>query len=125
MARYERVQGRLEWYCIDYWTRELQVDIRGLKWQHRHLIRYLPRAPEFLASVRTRGKRVLLVTNAHRSALELKVARTGLDRHVDHMVSSHDLDAPKESAAFWQVSCSGANPSIRRARCSSRTACRY
>jgi HAD superfamily hydrolase (TIGR01509 family) len=103
VARYERMQGRLEWYCLDYWTRELRIDIRGLKWQHRHMIQYLPRAPEFLASVRARQKRLLLVTNAHRSALELKVAQTGLDRHVDGMVSSHDLDAPKESAEFWPL----------------------
>lgn len=102
-ARYERLQGRLEWYCIDYWSRELRIDIRMLKWQHRHLIQYLPRAPEFLASVRARGKRLLLVTNAHRGALELKVAQTGLDRHVDGMVSSHDLEAPKESAEFWPL----------------------
>jgi HAD superfamily hydrolase (TIGR01509 family) len=99
--RYESVQGRLEWYCTDYWTRQLGLDIPALKWQHRHRIRYLPLAREFLASVRSREKKLLLVTNAHRDALAVKIAQTGLDRHVDDMISSHDLGAPKESPDFW------------------------
>lgn len=102
MQAYSALEGSLAWYCIDHWTETLGLDLRSLSWQHRERIRYLPRARDFLAMVRARGKRLLLVTNAHREVLAVKVERTGLDREVDEMVSSHDFRAPKESPEFWQ-----------------------
>ena len=101
-ARYKALEGSLAWYCIDYWSETLGLDIRALKWEYRHRIRYLPKATEFLGAVRRRGKRLLLVTNAHRETLAVKVAQTGLDREVDGLISSHDYLAPKQSQAFWQ-----------------------
>lgn len=102
MQAYRALEGKLAWYCIDHWTDALGLDLRALNRAHRDRIRYLPKAPEFLATVRALGKRLLLVTNAHREVLAIKVERTGLDREVDAMVSSHDFRAPKESEAFWQ-----------------------
>jgi len=102
MRAYRDLEGTLAWYCIDHWTERLSLDLRGLKRAHQHRIQYLPGAQRFLTSVRARGKRLLLVTNAHRAVLEVKIERTGLDREVDAMISSHDFDAPKESAEFWR-----------------------
>lgn len=99
--RYDRVVGSLPWYCVDHWTRELGVDIRALKWRNKHLVRYLPMATEFLEAVRSRGKRLILVTNAHRDTLAVKIAQTGIDRFFDELLSSHDFSAPKESRQFW------------------------
>ena len=101
--RYDSIAGSLSWYCIDHWTSELGLDICALKLQHKHLIRYLPMVPEFLLSVRRRGKRLILVTNAHRVTLSLKTAQTGLDEYVDALISSHDLNAAKESQSFWRA----------------------
>jgi len=100
-VRYDRVVGSLPWYCIDHWTRELGLDIRALKRSHRHLVRYLPMVPEFLRSVRQRGKRLLVVTNAHQETLAIKTAQTGLAGLVDELISAHDFAAPKESQSFW------------------------
>ena len=100
-ARYQAIEGSLAWYCIDHWSEALDLDIRDLKRAHRHLIRFLPKAPDFLAWVREQGKRVLLVTNAHPFTLAIKVAQTDLDRHVHRMFSSHHYDAPKETRRFW------------------------
>ena len=99
---YKALEGRLAWYCIDHWSETLGLDIRALKEEHRHRIQYLPKATEFLAAVRRRGKRLLLVTNAHRETLAVKVAQTGLDREVDSLISSHDYFAPKQSQTFWK-----------------------
>ena len=104
--RYRREEGHLNWYCVDYWTRELGLDIEALKWEHRHLIGFLPGAPEFLAAVRRAGKRITLVTNAHQVTLAVKVAQTGIDAHVDDLVSSHELARCKEQSDFW--------PALRR-----------
>jgi 5'-nucleotidase len=100
-ARFDAAAGTLSWYCLDHWTRDLELDIRMLKRSHSHLIRFLPRAPEFLAAVRARRKRLWLVTNAHRDTLRVKAEQTGVDRLVDSVVCSHDLEAPKESNEFW------------------------
>jgi putative hydrolase of the HAD superfamily len=100
--RFDALVGTLSWYCLDHWTRDLGMDLKALKREHREHIRFLPRAPEFLQAVRRRGKRVCIVTNAHRDTFEVKAEHTGIDRLVDGVVCSHDLAAPKESAAFWQ-----------------------
>jgi putative hydrolase of the HAD superfamily len=101
--RFEAKIGTLEWYCLDHWARDLGLDLRTLKREHRERIRFLPGAPEFLASVRARGKRLIVVTNAHRDTFAVKAERTGLDRLVDSVVCSHDFAAPKETAAFWHA----------------------
>jgi putative hydrolase of the HAD superfamily len=100
--RFDAIAGTLNWYCLDHWTRDLELDIRSLKRRNAHLVRYLPGAREFLASARARGKHLWIVTNAHRDTLAVKTEQTGIDRLVDRVVSSHDLRAPKESAEFWR-----------------------
>jgi len=100
--RYAQVVGTLPWYCVDHWTRELGLDIRALKSAHSHRIRYLPEATRFLEHVRKLGKRLILVTNAHRASFAIKAAATGIDRWMDTVVSSHDYAQPKESPAFWR-----------------------
>lgn len=100
-ARYKKVEGTLDWYCVDYWTRELELDIALLKREIDHLIRLHPHVGDFLRAIRARGKRLMLVTNAHGKSLALKFERTRLDIHFDAIVSAHDLGKPKEDVAFW------------------------
>jgi 5'-nucleotidase len=101
-ARYKKVEGTLDWYCVDYWTRELGLDIAQLKRQIAERIAVHPHVIDFLAAVRAHGKRLVLVTNAHGKALAVKLERTCLDDHFDSLVCSHDLGAPKEQIAFWE-----------------------
>ena len=101
--RFDAKVGTLEWYCLDHWTRDLGMDLKSLKREHREHIRFLPRAQDFLAATRGSGKRVCIVTNAHRDTFEVKAEHTGIDRLVDGVVCSHDFAAPKETAAFWQA----------------------
>jgi len=101
--RFEAKIGTLEWYCLDHWARDLGMNLKTLKREYREHIRFLPGAPEFLARVRARGKRLSIVTNAHRDTFAVKAEHTGIDRLVDSVVCSHDFAAPKESAAFWHA----------------------
>ena len=100
--RTKSVEGTLDWYCLDYWSRELGLDIPLLKEEVDHLIAVHPHVTEFLDAVRTAGKRMLLVTNAHMKALSLKMEKTQLGGHFDEVVCSHDYNAAKEEQAFWQ-----------------------
>ncbi|MGQ9660026.1 MAG: GMP/IMP nucleotidase [Thermochromatium sp.] len=101
LARYRAIAGTLNWYCIDYWSRELGLDILQLKREVEHLIAVHPHVLEFLESLAALGKRRVLVTNAHQKALALKLARTPLADHLERVVSAHELGIPKESPEFW------------------------
>lgn len=94
-------EGTLNWYCLDHWTRELGFDVAALKREVEHEIRVHPHVTDFLDAVRALGKRVVLVTNAHHGALEVKLRKTGIGGHFDAVHSSHDYGAPKEHPDFW------------------------
>ncbi|MFL6551367.1 MAG: GMP/IMP nucleotidase [Povalibacter sp.] len=100
--RFAAAHGTLDWYCTDYWTRELGVNIAALKHEFRQQVRFLPGAENFLNELRRRGLRTVLLTNAHRDSLSIKAAQTQLDRYFDSVVSSHDYGVPKETPAFWE-----------------------
>lgn len=99
--RYNARQGTLDWYCVDYWTEQLNLDIVRLKEELAHLIAVHPDVPEFLLALRAAGKRVVLVTNAHHKSLTLKMQKTGLDVHFDAIHSAHSFGLAKEAPEFW------------------------
>ncbi|MGZ8216138.1 GMP/IMP nucleotidase [Methylomagnum sp.] len=101
IPRFRATEGRLEWYCLDYWSEQLNLDIAGMKTEIAGLIAVLPHVTEFLDYVRRLDKRLVLVTNAHPKSLGLKMERTCLNALFDHIVSSHSLGHPKENPAFW------------------------
>ncbi len=100
-AHFARKQGTLDWYCLDYWSGALSLDLRALKSASSHRVRYLPGAVDFLRTLQGSGKTVAIVTNAHGHTLEIKKGVAGLGRWIDTFLSSHELGSPKESAEFW------------------------
>lgn len=101
IPRFREAEGSLDWYCVDYWTEQLGLDIALLKEEVDHLIAVHPEVIDFLDAVRGRGKHVTLVTNAHGKSLALKMRRTQLGRHLDTIICAHDLGLPKEYPDFW------------------------
>jgi GMP/IMP 5'-nucleotidase len=100
--RFAAKHGTLDWYCIDYWSRELSLDVGRLKREVSAQVRFLPGAEEFLAALGRRGTPAVLVTNAHRESLAIKTSQTGLTRYFSQVVSSHDFGVPKEHPQFWE-----------------------
>ena len=101
--RFAACEGTLPWYSTEHWSRELGLDIVALKRADADRIRWLPGAQQFLAAARARGKRLVLLTNAHPQALAIKHERTGVLDHFDASFSSHQFGAPKEDPRFWQA----------------------
>lgn len=95
--------GTLNWYCLDFWTRELGLNIADLKRAAADRIRVRPGAETFLRALRDGDRRVLMVTNAHRDALAVKLERTGIEVYFDALISSHDYGHAKEEQAFWHT----------------------
>lgn len=69
----------------------------------RHRVALREDSLPFLDALRQAGKRTILLTNAHPYNLEVKLAQTGLDAHLDLLLSTHTFGYPKEDARLWQA----------------------
>jgi len=104
--RFIAAEKTLNWYCLDYWSQTLNLDIALLKQDLTHLISFKPLAQEFLTTMKKENKQLILVTNAHNKSLALKLEHTLLDQYLDKIISAHDYGTPKENINFWsKLSC--------------------
>lgn len=94
--------GSLEWYCLDYWTDELKLNIVQLKQTITDKISIRPNVEKLLQQLKLSDKRILLITNAHPSSLELKMEHTGIESFFHDCISSHSLNLAKEHHGFWE-----------------------
>lgn len=101
--RFDQIYGELQWYCLDYWAVELDLDIMAMKQEVTHLISFRPYADEFLKNIKDNGKQVIMITNAHRDSLSLKLERLPMAHYFDKLISSHDYGYPKEDQSFWRA----------------------
>ncbi len=106
MAMYRSVEGELAWTDLHYWTERVDIDVVALHRELDHMIGFLPDAEEFLSALRRLGKRVTILTNAHRAGVTVKTAKTGLDQRVDRIVDAFEVGWLKMRSEYW--------PSCRR-----------
>jgi FMN phosphatase YigB (HAD superfamily) len=103
MTMYRSVEGELAWTDLHHWSNLLDMDLVALSREYAHLIDFLPGAEKFLIHLRDLGKRVHIVTNAHEAGIRIKVARTGLDRHVQRIVNAFEIGHLKMRAEYWPI----------------------
>ena len=101
LARYQAVQDTLDWSDLDFWSRELGMDLQELKLRINHLIGVHPYVIEFLEFCLKHRKRLYLITNAHSRSLSIKLEKTALGPWFDRIICAGDLGAAKEELAFW------------------------
>ncbi|MBE5253142.1 GMP/IMP nucleotidase [Mixta mediterraneensis] len=101
--KYQAVAHTLNWYCLDYWARELALDIRAMTWEKRSRATLREDTLPFLQALRRAGKRTILLTNAHPYNLDVKLEQTGLAPHLDLLLSTHTFGYPKEDQRLWQA----------------------
>ncbi|MEK6806761.1 MAG: GMP/IMP nucleotidase [Pseudomonadota bacterium] len=100
---FREIQGTLDWYCLDYWSRHTGLDLAQLKKGMRERIAPLAGAEDFLRAAKASGRPLWLVTNAHPGSWSLKLQQTGFTHWFDRVVCSHDFGFPKEDPRFWQA----------------------
>jgi len=100
-GRFSVDQGTLDWYSLDYWSEQLGMDIPALKRELVHMIEVRPYTIEFLKRLHNSHRDVVMVTNAHRKTLEIKMGHVDITHWFDRIVVSHDLRSPKEDRRFW------------------------
>ncbi len=102
LQRYRQVEQTLDWTDLNYWSRQLDMDVANLKRRIDHLIAVHPYVFAFLEFCRHKHKDIHLITNAHSATLEIKLAKTGLTPWFDQIVCSQELGLAKEHPTFWK-----------------------
>ena len=100
---YKNRQGTLSWYCTDYWTEKLGLNIAALKQQIAPRVSLFPLAVEFLDWLKLQNKRIVLLTNAHMDSVDVKLEETGIREKFDRIISSHQYGHAKEAEQFWPI----------------------
>lgn len=98
---YKSHERTLNWCDIDFWSRELRLDIPALKEQIRHLIEVHPHVIDFLKMMREQKKKIFLLTNAHSKTVKIKFKKTEIGKYFDSVLCSFDVGYPKEYVEFW------------------------
>ena len=98
MASYS---GQLNWYCVEFWSKTLDLPIKQMKRDTAHLINLRANSEQFLLALNKAGKHTVLVTNAHRDSLHIKLEKVHLEPLLDVIISSHDYGYPKADQRFW------------------------
>jgi putative hydrolase of the HAD superfamily len=99
--KYKAHEGTLNWTDIDFWSRELGLDIMALKEQIRHLVEVHPHVEVFLKMLKTRKIKTFIVTNAHYKVLDMKLKKTDLGKYLTGAITSFEIGYPKEKIEFW------------------------
>ncbi|HZJ96045.1 MAG TPA: GMP/IMP nucleotidase [Thiopseudomonas sp.] len=94
-------KGQIQWYCVDFWSEKLDLPIKQMKQDTAELIALRANSEQFLTALQNAGKKCVLVTNAHRDSLNIKLNKVHLEPLLDVIVSSHDYGYPKEDQRFW------------------------
>lgn len=94
-------EGTLNWYCLDFWSQKLDLNILALKNEIADKIAIRPYTCTFLEKLNQSQRRIVLVTNAHHHSLNLKMEKTQLLRFFHQVISSHSIGFPKENKQFW------------------------
>lgn len=101
MTMYRSVEGELAWTDLHYWTSRVGIDVVAMHKELDHMIGFLPGAEAFLRELRRREKRITIVTNAHRTGVDVKTAKTGLDHCVDRIVDAFEVGYLKMRPEYW------------------------
>ena len=93
-----------DWYDVDYWSNMLSVDIEAEK---RSSISF-DRIQLYEGVTETLNKlkdnfRLILITNAHRKTLNIKLEKYDLNPYFEHMICAHELHYVKENIQLWYM----------------------
>ncbi|XNM84330.1 GMP/IMP nucleotidase [Escherichia coli] len=102
--QYHDVQHTLNWYCLDYWSEQLGLDICAMTTEMGPRAVLREDTIPFLEALKASGKQRILLTNAHPHNLAVKLEHTGLDAHPDLLLSTHTFGYPKEITV---IACGG------------------
>ena len=93
-----------DWYDIDYWSNMLDIDIEAQKRSEQSIskISLYDGVIDTLNELKKKSK-IILITNAHRKTLNIKLEKYDLAPYFDDMVCAHELYYVKEDIQLWYM----------------------
>ena len=93
-----------DWYDVDYWSNMLDIDIEAQKRSEKSFSRIsLYDGVIDTLNVLKNKTKVILITNAHRKTLNIKLEKYNLTPYFDEMVCAHELNYVKEDIQLWYM----------------------
>lgn len=100
-THYNDFSGTLNWYNLDHWSEQLDMDIPTLKLETAQHIKVRENVEQFLSFLQRQQKHIILLTNAHPKTIAIKFQHTTIAHYFDQIITSHDIGLAKEQAGFW------------------------
>lgn len=93
-----------DWYDVDYWSNMLNIDIEAQKRSEKSFSRIslYDGVIDTLSILKNKTK-MILITNAHRKTLNIKLEKYNLTPYFDEMVCAHELNYVKEDIQLWYM----------------------
>ena len=93
-----------DWYDLDYWSNMLGIDIEAEKRSDESLsrIRLYDNVVDTLSELK-KHTRLILITNAHRKTLNIKLEKFNIEPYFHEMICAHELYYVKEDLQLWYM----------------------
>jgi|TARA_B110000238_G_scaffold116203_1_gene126170 HAD superfamily hydrolase (TIGR01509 family) len=98
---YKNKKNTIEWYCIEYWSNVLKIDLNLEILKTKDQIKIFPGTVNLLRKLKKHKIKIFLLTNCPREMLNIKITQTKLWGYFDTIISSEDCGYIKESDEFW------------------------
>ena len=98
---YKKKQDTIDWYCLNYWSDRLKINLHDELLKTKQKIRIFPGVIDFLMKIRKRNIKIILLTNCPRDMLNVKLNETKLWGYFDQIISSEDYGFAKATNEFW------------------------
>ena len=98
---YKEKQGTLDWYCLNYWSDKLKINLNSELLKTKNKIKIFPGVIDFLLQLKKRDIKIVLLTNCPRDMLNVKFNEKKLWGYFDNIISSEDYGFAKETNEFW------------------------
>lgn len=100
---YQQHKHTLSWYSSRFWSSKVGVDTLQLQYDYKQRIQPRPGCMELLQTLKAKGYRCWLLTNADCDGLQLKLKQIQLAPYFEVMVSSEEIGYAKEFYDFWRI----------------------
>src|SRR3989338_1725062 len=106
-SQFGKLSGKKpNWFDPGWWFKRfsLKKDHKQMIRDLRHLVKIYPETKKVLKKLRLKKLKLIVVSNAHRDFLDLKVEAAGLEKYFDKIYSlPSDLKTTKSTKAFRQI----------------------